>query len=155
MKAKIGNKAEFFKSEYGGFINSLDWHYYCTFTTGYEMTLKSARRSMERFHKILSKNTGNIRFFWVAEPFDVKEGFHTHALLYFDNTQLNDYSSGKNSNGFSAIKKAWEIAAGGKYNAKGKNGIRGRYVRYKANKGAAHYLGKYLSKSMSDYDLLI
>lgn len=66
---------------YAEWINSIDWNFFCTFTTGYPLTLKSARRLMERTHKSYSKYLGESTLFWVAEPYELKDGYHTHALL--------------------------------------------------------------------------
>ena len=61
------------------------WTWFATFTTPYELTLKSARRLVERTGKAWQKLDPTCRIFWVAERFEVKDGYHLHALVYARN----------------------------------------------------------------------
>jgi hypothetical protein len=121
------------------FLNKFDWHYFTTLTTKYEMTLKTCRRNMEVLNSRLN-NHGESYSFWVAEPFELKDGFHLHTLTYLDNPES-----------FNIIKKEWQSVSGGS-----KLGIFNRLQlkKYDKNLGAGYYVGKYLLKKRSDYDYL-
>lgn len=113
----------------------IDWQWWMTLTTGYSMSMGGARRAMNRFYTQL-EDPGAC-FLWVAEPFDTKEGFHTHALA-------------KTLKDFNGITKAWQIASGGK----------GQEVwhridlkRFNPTLGGSHYIGKYVGKRLSDFDI--
>ena len=137
------------QNEYANWLESQNWDFYCTFTTNYELTLKSARRIMIKLHDTLNKNHSRSRFFWVAEPFDCKEGFHTHALLHFNDRDYQNISISGNSLDFELLRKAWLKCNPKKSNAYCK------LERFKKSRGATSYVGKYMNKHRSDYDLLI
>jgi len=160
---------------YTDYINSLDWDHFVTFTTGYTMSLKGARRAMERVQKIYNRNTygdsiikGGMRMFWVAEPFDVKEGFHTHALVYYYDRELHKMTHMGVSQDFFELKRAWEQTAGSlkgsggrKWNEQygcaiettGSTKARIDIKRYQKEKGAGFYVAKYMMKSRADWEL--
>ena len=134
---------------YAEFLSGFEWGYFCTFTTPYTLTLKSARRLMEKYHSDLKKG-GKSPFFWVAEPFDVKEGYHTHALL-----QVPDCYQ------FKHLVDLWQVATGCKGKTKENESgqkvkihARVEYRKYDKRLGARHYVGKYIMKSGADYDFL-
>lgn len=129
---------------YANFVGSLDWSYWCTFTTPYELTLKSARRLMDRFHDRLCEKIGRNRLFWVAEPFDCRDGYHTHGLLYVDSNAPDKQSE------WEALNESFQIVQGRENH--GKRG-RPRILRYNG-KGASKYCAKYIQKARCDYDLL-
>lgn len=135
---------------YANWLESMQWDFYCTFTTNYELTLKSARRIMERLHKKLEDNYSNTTLFWVAEPFDCKEGFHTHGLLHFDDRSYKNTSvTGGRSLDFELLRKSWI-----KVNPSTSN-CYAKLERFQPSKGASSYVGKYMNKAKSDYDILI
>lgn len=135
---------------YADWLESMQWDFYCTFTTNYELTLKSARRLMGRLHRKLETNHSGSTFFWVAEPFDCKEGFHTHGLLRFDD---RDYKNTSVTDGrsldFELLRKSWL-----KVNPQSSN-CYATLERFQPSRGATSYVGKYMNKYRSDYDLLI
>lgn len=135
---------------YADFLSRFDWTFFCTFTTPYTLTLKSARRMMEKYHKDV-KMAGGTQLFWVAEPFDVKEGYHTHALMKVPEAWQ-----------FKNLVDLWQVAAGTKGKVKtDENGKQSKVharielKRYNPRLGARHYVGKYLMKTGADYDFLI
>ncbi len=132
---------------YVEYVASLPWDFFCTFTTRYKLTLPSARRLMGRLHDRLSSEVSKNRLFWVAEPFDCKEGYHCHGLLYLQDQQYNERGID-----FSLVKTTYEIVSGGKKG--GKSMANTHLSRYNAKKGAARYCGKYLLKTNADYDIL-
>src|SRR6202012_2871563 len=91
--------------KYGEWLNSMPWGFYCTLTTRYSMSVRAARRTAERLFSHLQKNVGNVRLFWVAEPFDTKYSYHLHALIFFAPPIL--------SNSIELIRKAWQVVSGG------------------------------------------
>ena len=124
---------------FGEWLSGMNWTHYATFTTSYELTLKSARRAMHRVHDFLDKEQ-NTAMFWAAEPFDLKDGFHTHALL---NTQIS----------YDRIIEAWQIVSKAKNSEKKWHRI--DLQEYNPERGAGYYLSKYISKRLSDYDLFL
>lgn len=126
-------------NNYGEWLNSFEWDYYCTLTTDYPMSLPAARRAMNRFHNFLQENYNQASVFWVAEPFDSRVSYHTHALVKIANSQKN---------GFKAIRKAWEVTSKSQRNYT----LIQSYVK---SKGANFYVAKYLSRNSTDYDILI
>jgi len=153
-------------NSYANFLGTLEWDYFATFTTGYELTLKSARRAMERFHSKINQNHGGSVLFWVAEPFECKDGFHTHALLKLKNQNLVFENRRKvkttlvngsiidfniKETGFDVVKNTWQLVT--KANEENYNRI--ELKRYNSKLGAKHYVGKYILKTRSDYDILI
>ena len=128
---------------YGSWLNSYEWDYYCTFTTRYQLTLPSARRTMVKLHGLLTHNLGAAPiFFWVAEPFDTKYGCHLHALLALNN---------KTPTSKTDIKNAWQVVSKGKGLKEYNNTTIKEYDRFK---GGHFYLTKYLQRNDVDYDIL-
>ena len=150
LQSRSPNRKKQNQVYYADWLESMDWDFYCTFTTNYELTLKSARRIMGRLHKKLEDNYSSTRFFWVAEPFDCKEGFHTHGLLYFDdrNYQNTSVTDGRSLD-FELLRKSWL-----KVNPSTANSY-AKLERFVPSRGASSYVGKYMNKHRSDYDLLI
>jgi hypothetical protein len=124
---------------YATWLSSFEWSHYATFTTGYEMTLPTARRLMGAYHSNI-KRAGSSPFFWVAEKFEVKDGYHTHALLKAP--QAWHYKN---------LIDIWQKVSGGKK--------KGKWHRldlqdYDSNLGARHYVSKYITKRCADFDFL-
>jgi hypothetical protein len=126
--------------DYANWLTPMDWTHWATCTTGYEMTLKSARRAMERYHKFL-KLAGPATMFWAAEPYDCKDGYHTHALI-----KVPEMYQFKN------LVDLWQTASGG---ANLKKWQRIDMQKYDPKRGAGFYLAKYVNKNISDFDFLI
>lgn len=126
-------------------INTMTWHIYATFSTRYSMSIKSARRYAERLLNSLEKYYPGARLFWVAEPFDLKEGYHLHAIVYMGDTIESPEKNTRN------IISAWEAVSGGK------GGKKSNYTYlepYNRNEGGNFYLTKYMLKPNADYDIL-
>jgi len=68
-------------ASYIKWIETIPWNYFATFTTPYEMTLKSARRLMNKYHSAMTIEGRDDWIFWVAERFKLKDGYHLHALI--------------------------------------------------------------------------
>jgi hypothetical protein len=148
---------------YAEWINQTDWSFFCTFTTHYELTLPSARRLMERTHQKYLNYFGECQLFWVAEPFECKEGFHTHGLLKVPETALNK-SKVLPKFHFQNVVDMYQSMVGGKV-LKNDNGKltfdkwnRIELKKFDQRKNAGRYACKYIKKSQygkGDYDILI
>jgi hypothetical protein len=128
------------QTNFGKWLSGENWTHWTTLTTKKEMTINSARRQAEGFHKILNL-AGDAKIFFAAEPFDTKEGHHLHALL-----QLPEQLK------YTDIHKAWQYVSGSKTRA---NNNRIQIEEYNSQKGATFYIGKYITKYLCDYDLLL
>lgn len=64
----------------GNFLNCVEFTHFCTFTTRKPITIASTRRIAENVAKYVDAGR-STSMFWAAEKFDVREGYHFHALL--------------------------------------------------------------------------
>jgi hypothetical protein len=152
-----------YQSKYVDWLSEMEWSYWCTFTTRYELTLKSARRLMERFHAINKRSDLNVRMFWVAEKFELKDGYHTHALLYVEQLHT-DMISEKGC--FEVLRYNYQRATGAKFSAIVDGKVtytdynRCQFSKFDKRKrrGAGGYCLKYVLKEQSnkftEYDIL-
>lgn len=108
---------------------------------------------MQRFTKRWEEKNSPCRIFWVAEPFDLKEGFHLHALFAYKPVKGQNWkrpTTTKNGNKImldvALVNCTWEGVSG--------KGNRSTVLRYDKRKGARYYCGKYLMKNLSDYDFV-
>jgi hypothetical protein len=113
--------------------------------------MPSARRLMWRFYDMrIDYKQGGMndlnrrictRIFWAAEPFDTRQGFHTHGLI-----KVHEAVS------FKSLSEYFQIACGNKDLDKTK-WHRVQLRKYTPQKNASYYCGKYITKHLSDYDL--
>lgn len=114
------------------YLRTIEWSQFATFTTSKPITLRSARRLMDKVGaRVLREGE---KLFWAAEPFQlgVREGsYHVHALLETRQSakQVEDWYSRKY----------------------GRADVR----RYDSKLGAVGYVAKYMMKQVHDYDLLV
>lgn len=114
------------------YLKGVSWTQFATFTTSKPITLKSARRLMDKVAvRVLRPGE---KMFWAAEPFSigVREGsYHVHALLETRQSakQIEDWWREKF--GFALVK------------------------RYNPQRGAVEYVAKYMTKQVHDYDILV
>jgi hypothetical protein len=128
--------ANCYSDVFGGFLDKTEWCYWCTFTTKWELTLPSARRMAEKIYIKFCSRVGqgdlfqcdNPAMFWAAEPFDLRNGFHIHALIRTGAEPKQIYTWAKQKYG------------------------RAQVLKYEKGKGAHTYCGKYITKRLSDYD---
>jgi hypothetical protein len=132
------------KEAYISYLNSIPWDFFITGSTRYDLTLKSARRLVNRWYDQI-RLLNQTCLFWVAEPFELKDGHHIHGLL-----KMPDCSKQY----FDLMINTWQWATGNKDFLKEKwNAL--HMVNYKPRLGASGYCSKYLLKDHNDYDLLI
>ncbi len=128
-------------NEWGNFLETIDWTFYCTLTTPYSMTVNSARRKIEKLHKILTERFSlENEIFWVAEPFDTHDSYHLHVLIKFKNGMSNKSKI--------SLNKAWQSICGKK--------VTGKYnwteiEAYVPSKGANFYVAEYLQRKGVEY----
>jgi hypothetical protein len=139
------------KSAYIDYLQTLPWTFFITGSTRYELTLKSVRRLMERWYEAIC--TERSRLFWVAEKFELKDGYHSHGLLHIENSDLNfhrlidqwQWATGNKAIGNNSGKIEWQKETWNALNLQ----------KYDPTRGAGGYCAKYVLKSNADYDLLI
>jgi len=146
----MANVTDSVKQGYMDWLDTQDWSFWCTGTTPYTLTLKSARRLAERYYDILDRTMNrnvSMTMFWIAEPFDLKEGQHLHWLMKME-PELP----------YADMYSLWQQATGTKnvstHRKKGRNWSRIQIERYKEGKGASGYCSKYIMKAHADYDIL-
>jgi hypothetical protein len=143
-KVVNGIKSEKVAEAYADWIAKKDWNYFVTFTTKYPMSLKSARRGMERYvgklrrlDREYHKQASNL--FWVAEKFECKDGYHTHGLLSSEQE-------------FDTLRNVYQVTSGARKNDEY---FRIQLSKYDRERAGAKYCAKYIFKQCSDYDLMI
>ena len=129
--------------EMGKWLNDsiFNWNFFCTFTTQYKLTMKSARRMMERLYSSVKAEYPDAQLYWVAEPFSTSRCYHIHALI-----GLNDNSN----EGKYFILKIWKKISASK---SGYKSNRATVYGYDKNKGANYYVAKYLDHNDTDSDI--
>jgi len=147
---RINSNSEEIK-EFVTFLHEKNFDLFATFTTSMPIALPTTRRLAERFAKRFHA-PDEMEFFWCAEPFDTREGYHFHGLIkngvnynhkdYFRYWTLGEVYT-------------WHNEKTGEYEDK----IRGKYGRshfFKINrsKNAEFYVTKYITKRLSDYDFI-
>lgn len=156
------------QEQYSDWLQAYDWNYFCTFTTGYELTMKSARRLMDRFKAISERQTSaNLTIFWVCEKYEMKDGFHMHALMKVDppenRTPEGQLFPQTDKELFKTLIDSYQVAAGAKkdkHTGKFDTFHRVQFKRYNPKQAAGKYCTKYVMKEQgkridADYDLFI
>lgn len=145
--------------QWGRFIEAKDWQFFATFTTRHEMTAKSARRAIETWCEVLSKDLNfsyskdSFECFWVIEPHAQygKDGVHVHALLrlphYWRDRTLEKIA-------YSVMLDTWQRVTGGRRLGSGiEDGVWNRIdIQGYRGVSACKYTIKYLTKSLVDWD---
>lgn len=119
---------------YGNWLETMEPDYFGTFTTKKFMSIRSAESKMEGLYNLIKAINHKALMFWVAEPFDVKEGCHTHALIKCSPV------------GSEIIKEAWETVSGSK-------SIFTEVKKYEKERGANFYIAKYLERHNVEYGI--
>jgi hypothetical protein len=115
--------------ELGDWLDSMDWHYWATWTFRDKRSARSIRRAVEAH----IDRIGASRAFWGIESGKVNGRLHAHGLLYFSR-QIPPQAE--------AIWRDWHQRHG-----------RAHVDKYKDDCGAAHYLSEYVTKDIADYDI--
>ncbi len=159
-----------YKDALSTWLGEYPWTHWATFTSAFERSPASWRRFMERLQKDLLLE----QCFWGVEANDVRP--HVHALLGPSGTDPSALFahrgwSPRNVGTPSETEMIWRFCA--EANAKhhtrriwdpinrkhktvytGKKTLGRTHVdRYDPKRGAAYYVGKYVTKELNDYDL--
>lgn len=153
------SRLDAYRHELSRWLQPFEWQHFATFTSAFDRSPRSWRRFMERMQKDLQFD----RVFWGTEANDVRP--HVHALVGRSRFDPRDLYI-KNGWSFPPDKEpqqadaVWRYAAGANgMNINDENGFQtfrwGRtdVQEYDPKMGAAHYVGKYVTKQLNDYDL--
>jgi len=138
------NKNVSYSSDLAKYLQDQDWKRFCTFTTGYELTLPSARRLMKRFYERAKKKRFIMTMYvysGLPKNFEMKDGYHTHGLFYYPDYHEECFDV------MELLKYNFEIVSG-------TTQCRAAFNRYNKRRAAGFYCAKYLTKQASDYDIL-
>lgn len=124
------------KHALAGFLDCVSFDYFCTFTTRLPVSLASTRKIAERVGKYIDAHpAGRASYFWCAEKFDVREGYHFHALIKSDS--IDKYAVWD-----------WYFRRYGRAQM-----IDNREPDRQL--AASYYVSKYVTKAVVDYDVVI
>ena len=156
------------QGQYAHWLQHYNWDYFCTFTTGYELTMKSARRLMVRFKNIAERETSSeLSIFWVCEKYEMKDGFHLHALMKVDppkdGKRKGELFHQDPKTLFKGLIDSYQLAAGAKkdmHTGKWNTFHRVQFKKFNPKQKAGLYCTKYVMKEQgkrieADYDLFI
>ena len=150
--AKLNKKVQSTKTAYSSWLNSYKWTHFVTLTTPYTLTLKSGRRLVERFFYKLKEHEFEPSIFWVAERYEVKDGYHLHALLRINKKNLKKHE-------LTFICELYQICAGTSKvglvdgNIKYLNWSRLEFQKYIKGGGGGAYVTKYVTKENNSSSL--
>jgi len=131
------------QKEFSVWLNSFDFDTFGTFTTARTLTLPGCRRMAGRFYREFPQ----IEMFWAAEPFSIRTGYHFHALI----------KTGENGFLFHDRFKDYSRVNMFEYWTNFKQFGRSDFQPIKKEFGenwTAEYITKYISKGLSDYDII-
>lgn len=128
-----------YAQEVGDWLDTLaPWTFWFTFTYRYAPSLPTVRRTMSRW-------TADVKpslVFWGSESGPCTGRNHVHGLLYFDPDRLNEPLLGAVAIRPAALWKSAFLRFG-----------RSAVDTFDPEKGATHYVSKYVTKRLSDFDL--
>lgn len=117
------------------------------------MTLRNARKLASKFYHELNHPLREhyLSAFYVAEPFDTREGFHFHTLIKTDMPNAEDYLYYNPRTG----KKSWQKGTlGDLWSNQWGLGIC-QFEKVRSKTEVSEYMSKYMTKFMSDYEFLV
>lgn len=92
--------------------------------------------------------------FWAAEPHELKDGFHLHGLMDYD----QEWFAGPNKNIRPAMCASHYVTSGAhkiEDNGYDTDYAHADFKMYKQEKHGGLYCAKYLMKKYSDYDIMV
>jgi len=129
-------------------LQEQEWKRFCTFTTGYQLTMPSARRLANRFFLRICDEVfpgEPLRFFYVVEKFECRDSFHLHGLLDYPETD-------RVWDPMKVMTESYQVVSGARKDG-GWNRV--SFSRYNRSRAAGKYCSKYLMKKFGDYDMLV
>lgn len=138
------------KDALSGFLDKISFDYFCTFTTRRPVSVFATRRIAEKVcERVDAGHSSSV--FWAAEQFEVRDGFHFHALMKFPPPMQSTGPTGKITYLESSHKMElfdWYFRKYGRCQI-----IDNREPERQL--AASHYISKYVTKRLADYDLRI
>ena len=138
--------------------------WFATLTTQYTLTLPAARRCVKRFADITKRKGHAIALCWFAERFELKDGFHLHALVASTapRAELNEYwatASRANKSHALQIEKDNNdaiFASDNEANLRELTQNRSNFQPLKRGLKGGAYASKYVTKTgqTTDYDII-
>ena len=123
-------------------LDSIYWTSFCTFTTHYRLTVKTARRKMEKMTtNLIDKYGSNFRIFWIIEPNADKSGSHVHALIKIDEAEISHKQS---------LTEAWHLVS---YPSGNKKHNLVNIQDYEPSRGGHYYVAKHIQRRNVDYGM--
>ena len=117
----------------GNFLDVIDFSHFCTFTTRKPVSVAATRRIAEKVAKFVDAGRASSMF-WAAEKFDVREGFHFHALLSTPLHPLEIFN--------------WYYPRYGRCQIINN-------TEPERRQAASYYCSKYVTKELADYDVYL
>lgn len=114
-----------------GFLDNVDFRYFCTFTSRKPISIKSTRRIAEKVGQYIDAGNKST-FFWAAEKFDVREGYHFHGLMRTPIDKLEIWN--------------WYFQKFGRCQLIDN-------TEPERRQSASYYCSKYITKALADYDI--
>lgn len=115
----------------GNFLDVIDFSHFCTFTTRKPVSVGATRRIAENVAKFVGAGSDSTMF-WAAEKFDVREGYHFHALLETPHHPLEIFN--------------WYFPRYGRCQVINN-------TEPERRQAASYYCAKYITKQLADYDI--
>jgi len=146
------------------YLDDQSWDFFLTGSTGYSLSLPSARRLAERYFNMLPAGS---QLFYVSEKFECKDGYHIHGLLklnksYYSLSNLNrgdlKHERPEDDLSIRRLSALWQTATGNKRRDDDDKWEIWNQIDlspYMKSVGASGYCAKYINKKRSDYDLFI
>lgn len=128
------------KTAFRDMLEPLEFDYFGTFTQRHHMTEKMARRYAETLYERVTVQGGSGgHFFWAAEQH--KQGsYHIHALMSTNMTKAG-------------IHKEWNRISRSRQEKEDGSNNYCRVLAYDRALGGHGYVGKYVVKSLVDWDI--
>jgi len=138
------------KDALAGFLDKISFDYFCTFTTRKPVSMFATRRIADQ---VCERVDAGIKssVFWAAEEFDVRDGFHFHALMKFDSASNILVANGTTTR-YEPFNKMdlfdWYYRKYGRCQIIDNREPDRQFA-------ASHYVAKYVTKKITDYDFRI
>lgn len=150
-KHTFQEKKEETKEAMAGFLDKVSFDYFCTFTTRKPVSMFATRRIAEKVcEHVDAGNSSSV--FWAAEEFDVRDGFHFHALMKMDDQPRQILTANGSYSNYQPYGKMelfdWYFRKYGRCDI-----IDNRDPSRQL--AASYYVSKYVTKRITDYDFRI
>ena len=130
-----------YATQLGDWLDSFGrWDYWMTVTSREPWSVPAWRRNFARYWNAQKDTSAPDRIFWGTEEGKKLGRTHVHALVWW-NPERDDLLH----RGAPASHVLWDSL----FRKFGRTHV----DRFEQGKGAAHYVGKYVSKQLADYDM--